>query len=800
MRDVLVWYLVLQLLTLAGLPLSFAWLRRLPSRGFAVAKTLGVLLVGVVFWWGGIAQLWANTAAGAVVAALAVLGVGLWLMRNRWAELRPWWERNREFVLATEFLFALAFLLWVIVRALQPQLETAGGEKWMEIAFLNAVLRAPSMPPHDPWLSGYAISYYYLGYHLVGMITKLAAVPGAIAFNLGVASWFALTATGAYGVVYDLLGGEAPGRALFGPLLLVVTGNGQGFLEVLHARGLLPARFWAWLDIRNLSQPPQPPFSWRPTRYFWWWQASRTIRDYTPWGAEQEIIDEFPAFSFTLGDMHPHLLMLPVAMVLVTLALNLYHRAGEAESFPATRAQWERWVYRLWPLAGYAVVLGALGFLNTWDFPIYWALLMGAFVLGRARRAEASPLLDRLIEALPEAVALGVLSLAFYLPFWIGLRSQAGGILPNLFNATRLPQFAVMFAPLLIPVAGIVATAVRRTRLHWLQLLAWSMGALMGLLLVGIVLGLLVGYPHIMAVLRGQPVPGMEHIAPQTFAESFLIRLMNPWTALVLAMAVVGSVVALFRDDAAQRLPTFPLLLVLLGALLTLAPEFVFLKDVFYNRMNTVFKFYFQAWVLWSLAGSWWLGQTVADLRARRAHRVKPAALGLALLLIGVGLVYTVLAVPQRAREHGTPWTLDGMAWLRLQHPDDWEAIHWLNENVTGTPVIVEAPGANHGSYRYEGRVSALTGLPTVLGWAGHQRQWRGTYDEQAAREQALQRLFTTTSLEVVADILARYEVRYIYVGPVERALYTPAGLDKFAERYPVVFRNAGVVIYEVTP
>jgi hypothetical protein len=130
-----------------------------------------------------------------------------------------------------ELLFALAFALWCVVRAHMPRIETAGGEKWMEIAFLNAVLRAPRFPPHDPWLSGFAISYYYFGYVMMGMLTHLAAVPSTMAFNLGIATLFALTVTGAYGLVYALLAGEGERVARWGGLLgalMVAAGRQPG--------------------------------------------------------------------------------------------------------------------------------------------------------------------------------------------------------------------------------------------------------------------------------------------------------------------------------------------------------------------------------------------------------------------------------------------------------------------------------------------------------------------------------------------------------------------------------------------
>lgn len=822
---IIVWYFTIQAVALVGWPLAFVWMRALPSRGYAAAKALGVLLTGVLFWWGGIMHLWGNTNAATLTAMGLLLAVGLWSLRGRWHEVQEWWRQHRAFVVKTELLFLCAFVLWAAVRASQPQLETAGGEKWMEIGFLNAVLRSPDLPPHDPWLSGYIISYYYLGYLLLGLVTRLAGIPSTVAFNLGNASWFALVAVAAYGIVYDLLKGRHTTQPLFGPLLLLVTGNAEGFLEVLHARGLLWPGFWAWLDIRNINKPPEAPFSWISTRFFWWWQASRTLHDYTPWGTDQEVIDEFPAFSFLLGDMHPHLLALPFVLLAVTLALNLYRGEWGKQSGNLSLPLPGRWL----PLVGYALILGALGFLNTWDFPIYWALMVGAMMLRYLNIAHKeiekeelpslSPLLPRssaplLSDApffrffdvawavLPEAIFLVVVSVVAYFPFWWALRSQAGGILPNLLNATRVPQFAVMFAPLLVPVVGLVIRAVRQTQVAWQRVAGWTVALMGGIALMGVLLGVASGYTLVMPVLRGESVLG---IPADVLSSALVQRLLNPWLALLLALGVSCGVLALFgakREYTLESESVFPLLLVLMGLLLTLAPEFIFLRDIFTARMNTIFKFYFQAWVLWSLAGAWQLARWIELLEERwrsTQDNTGMLRLFLALGLIVIGLVYTVLAVPARAKEHGTPWTLDSAAWLATSNPQDYAAIRWLNANVAGRAVIVETPGDINRAYAYEGRVSALTGLPTVLGWSDHERQWRGSGSEQAQREQDLQALFTTTDLSLTYELLQKYDVTYIYVGPVEQTRYPAEGLAKFATLFPAVYDRDGVVIYQVT-
>lgn len=804
LQGLIIWYLVLQGFALAGAPLAFAWLRHLPSRGYASAKALGLLFSGVLLWWGGILHLWPNTAAAAIAAAALIFGFGVWRLRGQREALAAWWRARWRFVLITEALFTLALVGWAAVRATQPQIATAGGEKWMEIAFLNAVLRSPSMPPHDPWLSGFAISYYYLGYLLLGMLTQVAALPATVAFNLGNAAWFALAAVAAYGIVYDLSDGGRPIKALFAPLLLLITGNASGLLQVIRGLELLPAGFWRWLDIKGLNTPPPSPGAWMTAARFDWWQASRVLHDYAPFSTaqnpvSQEVIDEFPAFSFILGDMHPHLLALPFVLLAIALALNLW-KATPATAKPETPPAWKRRLEALAPWFGVAAVLGALGFLNTWDFPIYWALIVAILILKRREAAPEKPLAEVVLAALPGAAALALGSVLLYGPFWFALRSQAGGVLPNVFNATRLPQFLVMFAPLALPIAGIVFKLAKTTGSRWQQAVGWSVLIIGGLTLVGLAAGWIIGNPYLQGLRQGQPIPGLGMVDTAAIFDALVTRLLNPWTALLLAAGCVALFSALLAPQRnLEGNHVFVGVLTLLGLGLTLAPEYVFLKDVFSTRMNTIFKFYFQAWVLWSLASAWWL----AESAPRTASWLKRSATVAAWLLVAAGWIYTGFAIPARAGQnegfYSGAGTLDGAAWLAERHAADWEAIVWLNTHVPGRPIIIEAPGDRYRAYIYEGRISALTGLPTLLGWGGHQSQWRGNYEAPGEREVVLEALFSTVDVRMTRALLAEYNVTYIIIGPIERARYPEAGLAKFAALFPIVFENAEVTIYQTS-
>jgi uncharacterized membrane protein len=151
-----------------------------------------------------------------------------------------------------------------------------------------------------------------------------------------------------------------------------------------------------------------------------------------------------------------------------------------------------------------------------------------------------------------------------------------------------------------------------------------------------------------------------------------------------------------------------------------------------------------------------------------------------------------------RAGQFGHAPNLDGTAYLAQSQPDDYAAVKWLNEHVSGAPIILEAPGTGGSSYVYEGRVSALTGLPTLLGWAGHEGQWRGSYDVQNARTPDIETIYNSRDPQVAASLLDKYGVTYVYVGPVERGTYDPRGLEKFGQFMDVVYQQGAVTIYKV--
>ncbi|MEE9508543.1 MAG: DUF2298 domain-containing protein, partial [Anaerolineales bacterium] len=186
------------------------------DRGYGLSRALGLLAAGYLLWIGASFGAIKNNLTGALCVVLLLALVGFISARSQWSSIRNWLRENIRVIITVEILFLVAFGFWSFVRANTPEIQHT--EKPMELAFLNAILKSDNFPPKDPWLSDFAISYYYFGYILLAFLTRLTGVMASVAFNLGNALWFALTACGAYSILYTLFAAGGKKR-LFAPLL-----------------------------------------------------------------------------------------------------------------------------------------------------------------------------------------------------------------------------------------------------------------------------------------------------------------------------------------------------------------------------------------------------------------------------------------------------------------------------------------------------------------------------------------------------------------------------------------------------
>lgn len=843
MVDLIFWYLLVSLIGFVALPLAARLLPTLKDHGYAISRVLGVMLTGFIFWLlvsYGILQ---NDRGGIFMSLVlfSILSIAI-SRKNPFTRIRDLFKEQKGYILTVEIIFLLLFAGMALLRSTNP--DITGTEKPMELAFINAILRSSHFPPNDPWLAGYSISYYYFGYVITAMLIKAAGTLSGIGFNLMVSLIFSFTGIGIYSLVYNIIqsaqvqewifkisGKEQKQSSLsgiflplFGPLFTLIISNFEGLLEFIHARGLfwsagpdgmLQSTFWKWLDIQELTLPPAQPFSWWPNRPggIIWWRASRVLSDYSLSGNWLEIIDEFPFFSFLLADLHPHVLALPFVILMLALVLNILLTTDKPEI--------KLWGlgYHISPvnLGFYTILIGGMAFLNTWDFPVYLGLFLAAYLFSMAGLKGFHR--DIFWNTVSVGIGMVVGSIIAYLPFYIGFSSQAGGIIPSVVFSTRGIHFWTMFGTLMIPIFLFLMFLFKRlqTGKSWIKglwisslILAviWGGGFLLGWLAAtaprwtGLIPGPL-GYGLSEAGSYFLSIQGaMEISTGELFSTALLRRITAPgtWLTLLTMGFLITTVVISSRNGKDElsgsklswsSLPggiLYILLVTIGGILLTLVPEFVYLRDQFGWRMNTIFKFYYQGWILWSLAAS--AGIAILWLTVRQLTGIFIKVL--VLLVVLVGLAYPVIGIAYATNNFNpmNPLDLDGTSYMDRYNPEEAQAIDWLAQAPYG--YVIEAVG---GSYSNYARVATLSGLPGVLGWPPHESQWRGGAEEMGNRESDIELFYSTPDWLVAKSILDAYKVKYIYIGGLERSKYR-LDENKLIQYLTPVYRNDSVTIY----
>jgi YYY domain-containing protein len=782
----LVWWLVLLLSGLLSFPLIFLAFRALTDRGYIFGKLLGLLALAYLSWLLAALHILAFSRLSVSLVLAVLAGVSVIAFVRQRSTLLTWLRQRWPVLLRAEILFTLAFFCFVGIRSLNPDVWSPyrGGEKPMELAFLNAVLRSPYMPPLDPWFSGGYINYYYYGYVIFASLIKLTGIVPTTAFNLAMPTLFALTFTGAVVIVYSFV--RSIPFALLGGYFAAVIGNLDGLVQL---RGQI---------VALLTQQPFPPFD--------YWQSSRII-PFT--------INEFPFWSFLFADLHPHVIAMPLAMcmlgILAALFLSIKEPGRTDEAHMRLRERGALYLIA-------AIIFGTIACINPWDVPAY-LLLLAATLLIRCllekRPATLSALGSALLPCAGVLAAIVAVGFGLYLPFYASYQQLYVNGLGLVKQGTSFNDFVVDFGFwAFLALSFFLYGLYRRCQRLWeaadsTERRRWLAYAL--ILCCAIFLALLVG-----SGLKGL-------LASLLFVGLFLlISTVKTWIMAPVAEAEVEQNVPSFSAPtllAHRYTQLYTYLLLIMGVGILLGMELIYVRDFLDGgdnaRMNTVFKFSIQAWLCMAIGG------------ALVVHRFWQVLSGLArsiwtamllVLLFGCSL-FVPFGTQARIADHqlwtvGQPPavsanyvpTLDGFAFVRSWYPSDAAAITWLNEHVSGSPVILEA--VLRDSYAWGNRVSVYTGLPDVMGWPDHEGEQR-YIDPVASRLADVATIYTTLDTTQALDLLHHYHVRYVYVGSLEKQAYRPPqlsgsqlppNLDKFNHMagLRVVYQAGDVTIYEV--
>ncbi|MBN2053892.1 hypothetical protein JW905_03145 [bacterium] len=765
MGGVVSFYIVVQLIHLAVLPIAWRLFNRVRDRGYGVAKLLGVVLLSYLSWIVPSLGLLPYSRGVVALMLLIIAGVSLTLFLLNRSAFTDFLRTQRKTIIWTETVFTGAFLLFVICRMYNPEISydvnLYAAEKFPDMAFFHSIMRHEELPPPDLWFSGSEnyINYYYYGYFVQATVAKLAGIDPWIAYNLALTLIFALSATGAFSLVYNFSGRRHIG--LLAAVMLCIMGNLYGAVQMTSGQPFGP------LEV---------------------WHGSRVIVKKTMVNNVEKTIDstinEVPFFSFLLGDLHAHLLALPLSLlVLHFLAL-----------FSLVRKPLLRYVIEdragPWLLLLFLVAFGSLVAGNYWDLPTY--TILAALILLLAGLQSERPL--------PTILSWEIyVGLVFMLSGGAATLAKAGenggsrilAAFSKLFSL--ISPFAPFYRHYTAPPAEVawVPTDQRSALGQFL-----TIHGFLFFLMIAMAVTLVAVYWK-----RNKMASWVTMVAPVVVSLGVFIAMKEP-TAAMLAGLLVLCGILLLRPDS-EPSPRFMLGLCAMALAVLLGCEFIYIKDFYGHpneRMNTVFKFYYEAWIFLSLAGAY-AYHYVSEKSRRRLAVQTPFQLA-ALVLFIASLIYPVKSVPIKCDTFkpvmGRP-TLNGFAYIKERYPGDYKAIEWLRKNVQDSPVILEATG---NPYSYHGRVSTMAGLPTILGWGNHESLWRDwSWAIIGPRKNDVRTIYKSLDVREAGTLLAKYNVSYVFVGSLENDefySYDQNGLVKFRNFCDAVYEDGETVIFRV--
>ena len=791
MNEAINWFLTVYLIGFALAPIAYLALPNLMDRGFGITRPIAMLVVGSLVWFLSLLKVLPNAGWSWWLVALAVAFAGwAWILLTRRAELIKFLRRRWLQLVLIEAIFIAFFVIFAVVKALDP--DVSHTEKPMDLMMLNAVTSAEHAPPTDLWLSGYPIAYYYFGYWMFGGLAQMSATNPSVAYNLALATIAAMAASAIFSLVSNLArrDGASTVQMLTGSsiavLLLLTISNLNGMWELISLAGIGSDGFYEWLAIKGVDLT-DPGTGWRPEGWWWWWSSSRIINRFSPDGGELDFtIQEFPYFSLMLGDLHPHLMSIPFVLMMIALVANVLF----------SRARWGFGWFKRHPISTVVIILavGSTGFINTWDM-LWMFLMLGAVVYFKSFRENGRLHLNAIRVATLPLLSITLIGAAFFANYYLitaQSQIQFPPIVPTKY-ATRPIHFFTVWGGMLTVIAAFAVATLLPAAARELVVIRRSLG---GRLMPNVVAE---KTPWILSISLVVMLYFGWFVTHYSFNDN--ASGLDIFARLPLSMAIGAVFVSLFvaayrrgmrgADDGAQVL----LMLLTISALLLYVAELFRLHDFFGGRHNTVFKFYYQVWIFLAVAGGYgiyfWMRRH--PVLSGRWLYVSTFGVFLVVFLLLISLYYPFAATDAKSSESSTRFTLDGLAFLENSDAETVEALEWIRQNVSNDDVIVEAPG---NSYSHHGRFSGFTGRPAILGWTGHQSQWRGGDEWWIERETDIERIYLSNDDSETIALIDRYEADFVVVSSNERAKYTGLDVSKFDRLGRRAFENATVIIY----
>lgn len=788
---IVIWYLVFLILGLAGMPFLNKYFSKWKDGGYGVSKFLSMAAVTLPLWFLSALKILPFNQSTSILFFVGFVGLSIWYA------VKTKFRFNRalvKWIIYEEILFTLVFVIWTFIRSTNSQVE--GTEKMMNIAFMNSMYRAEYFPVADPWYYGGFINYYHLGHYMYVFIAKMTGIPISFAYNFALNTIAGFTFIGAFSIIVKLINAKgwqkgATFAGLFGATWLCFGAN---FYYL-----------YKWIEAVFVK-----------FKYFDYWfpDGTRIISN---------AIDEFPAYSIPLGDLHGHYLGMPFIVIMIALLIVSYNiKIGSREKIKFNLI--------------ISVLVCVLYGINSWDF-ITTIFLFGLLFLYQAFTSYKL-WSDRLIVVFMATISLVVPGILFMIPYIVNFDPPVGGIgVVPLGQTSDILQWLQMWGMFVALTASFIfmkslVNGDNKLRAFALTVLAIfllvvSFGGLQSPVIV------LEGFMNFKIVDNSGPV----FIKLATVLMSIIL--------FVLVFMLLFRYLKIKLEYKKGRYENLVILMTVASLALIFGVEVLFVQDIFfrsnppYFRTNTVFKFYYHAWIIWSITSSYFVYKifsTYLNSKEIKA-RIVGSVFAFMIFILYIGSVsyifeavkdfypfikYDNINYPTTEQwasadigDHVKIYdSIDGNMYIKRYHLGDYEAMKWFNANVKGQPTVVEAI---KDAYSYYQRYSANVGLINIMGWPTHEWQWRSNsvskldeetgkiiYEDLASkdafdRKAEVEKIYQTTDINELKSLIAKYNVEYIIIGEKELEAYGDSiNEELISQLCGKVYDNYDTKIYKV--
>jgi uncharacterized membrane protein len=734
------------------MPLS-AWVfRHFDDRGWLFSKSLGIFLTAWVFFVLNTAHIVSFIQRNCLIVtglliALNILAFFKLDMREIFRGV------DLKLIAVEEAMFFVVFAVWVYIIGFKP--EAYGTEKFMDYAFMTSMTRSLYMPFEDMWFSGESINYYYGGQYIAAWLVKASGIGVGVGYNIMRATVAAFSFVMPFSLCYQLISDRLQddrkwarwAAGLIGGWAVAFCGNVHYILYGI---------------IKELTN----------SDYSYWFPDSTRYIGYDP-DLPDKTIHEFPAYSTVLGDLHAHYInvMFVVCVTAIayacvqkiareieakkeTLAVSAAEVASKemsaqaaegtakstsapsaesAAKLPAVKADWKVLLAEILrpEIILIGIFTGVFKFTNYWDFPIYF-VVCGSLIFFMNLRKYRDDLTGFAIVMGGQAACAFLIGTVACLPFTLTF-DQISTEIGFTHTHTVFYQFMVLWGlPIICTLFFITCLLIEQGKLPSVK-----------------------GKGNRKAKAESKAGENRKPIAYPDLA------------ALLLALCALG---------------------------LIYMPEVIFVKDIYsgeHYRANTMFKLTYQAFILFGMVMPYVIIRTLTVVKKLWAQVVS-MVLCFILLMTGGFIVRSTKDWFGNIMDRSLRVSTDASVFVDQSFPSDFEAIAWLNNTVSGRPVVLEAPGDSYTGYE---RVSVATGLPTVRGWYVHEWLWRSDTDLLNERSADIETIYTGEDEQTVRDLIKKYNISYIYIGSLERSMYANIN-DTLLQSIGTVAYSDGVSTY----